>query len=345
MSDLSPPAEIPPEHWTWRGHRIAWIHHGPDCGPNQDPDRQEGDALPLEPAVVLIHGFGACIAHWRHSIEPLGHCNHVYALDLLGFGASDKPRSRLPGEQERPGDVIYCFDLWAEQIAAFVIETVQASSPHRPVHLVGNSIGGLIALNAALRLIDLGAPPAQVVLIDCTQRGLDEKRISELPIWERVTRPLIKRLVSQRWLIYPLFRSIAKPNFIRLVLRQAYPTGANVDQELISALYQPTTDPGAVESFRGFINLFEDHIAPDLLARLSIPVRMIWGEKDPWENPEEARRWQEAFDCVVELVVLQGLGHCPHDEAPERVNPILLSWLQSTQKGESKAPVPIADGA
>ena len=65
-----------------------------------------------------------------------------------------------------------------------------------------------------------------------------------------------------------------------------------------------------------------------LLERLAVPVRMLWGEADPWEPLEEARRWEQTFPCVQELEVLPGLGHCPHDEAPEQVNPILERWLQ-----------------
>jgi pimeloyl-ACP methyl ester carboxylesterase len=88
-----------------------------------------------------------------------------------------------------------------------------------------------------------------------------------------------------------------------------------------------STDPGATESFRGFINLFEDHLAPDLLVQLQIPVRMIWGEADPWESVAEARLWAATYPCVRALRVLPGLGHCPHDEGPDQVNPVLLGWL------------------
>jgi len=56
-------------------------------------------------------------------------------------------------------------------------------------------------------------------------------------------------------------------------------------------------------------------------------VRMLWGEADPWEPVAEARRWPTLYPCIRELVVLPGLGHCPHDEAPDQVNPILLRWL------------------
>jgi pimeloyl-ACP methyl ester carboxylesterase len=82
------------------------------------------------------------------------------------------------------------------------------------------------------------------------------------------------------------------------------------------------------------VNLFNDALAPELLAELSdpghqpaVPVRLIWGEADPWEDPAEARQWAAHYGCIRALEILPGLGHCPHDEAPERVNPILRRWI------------------
>jgi len=309
-----------PEIWAWRGHRICWIRQSPSC--------QTTTPLPspVLPAAVLIHGFGASIGHWRHNIPVLAEHVDVFALDLLGFGASDKPRSRLFDESEAAGAELYCFDLWASQVADFVAQHVQP----RPVHLIGNSIGGVVALAAARLLVERGLPPCQVVLIDCAQRTLDEKRLGELPAWERAGRPLLKLFVRQRRLIAPLFRFLARPESIRRVLAIAYPSGRNVDDELVELLYRPATDPGAVESFRGFVNIFADLLAPDLLAEMELPVRMLWGEKDPWENPEEARQWAERFACIRELRILEGLGHCPHDEDPDQVNAVLTEWITRT---------------
>jgi pimeloyl-ACP methyl ester carboxylesterase len=300
-----------PFQWRWQGHDIRCIR----CG---DPEAAA--------AAVLIHGFGASLGHWRHNLPSLAAQVEAFGLDLLGFGDSDKPRSRLSGEPDEPDAVRYCFDLWAEQVADFVSDHVQIDGL-RPVHLIGNSIGGVVALVAARLLTARGRPPAQVILIDCATRALDDKRVGELPAWERSGRPLIKRLVRQRWLLAPLFRLLAQPWFVRSVLLQAYPSGANVDDALVKLLVRPANDSGAVESFRGFVNLFDDYLAPALLAELRLPVRMLWGERDPWEDPAEARRWQHQFACIQELRVLEGLGHCPHDEDPDQVNPILLEWL------------------
>lgn len=302
--------------WTWQGHTIRYR-----CLAGPEPAGLQ--------RVVLIHGFGASLGHWRHNLRVIASRFSVCAIDLLGFGASDKPRSRLADEAEQPGAVHYCFDLWAEQVADFVQQVALQHAPSARVHLVGNSIGGVVALRAAQLLVARGVPLAQVILIDCAQRTLDEKRVAELPLLERWSRPLVKQLVRQRWLVAPLFRALARPAFIRQVLERAYPSGANIDDALVELLHRPSTDAGAPESFRGFVNLFDDHLAPELLAELTVPVRMLWGAEDPWEAPAEAECWARLFPCVQELKVLPGLGHCPHDEAPERVNPILLDWLQA----------------
>ncbi len=306
----------PPE-WqkqlTWSGLQVSFI---------QSPS-QTSTASDLG-AIVLIHGFGACKEHWRHTVPALVETHQVLAVDLIGFGASDKPASRLKSEVLRQGWT-YGIDTWADQVVA-LIQTL----PPGPVQIVGNSIGGVVALAAAQKLEQLGTPAAQVVLIDCAQRNLDDKRLAEQPPLRRWGRPLLKSLVRQRWFTRLVFKSVVNRGVIRKVLLQAYPTGCNVDEQLIDILITPAQQEGAEEAFHGFINLFDDRLAPEILEKLKTPVAMIWGEEDPWEPVEEAQRWLQ-FPCVKGLHRLPGLGHCPHDENPEAVNETLKTLTTTAE--------------
>lgn len=296
--------------WDWNQHQIGWSV----CGEQA-----------TSPAVLLIHGFGANTRHWRYNQPVLGLHQRCYTIDLLGFGRSDQPKARLRSEPESSDAVHYGFELWAEQVATFCREIID-----RPVVLVGNSIGGVVALRAAQQL---GSERCQgVVLIDCAQRLMDDKQLSKQPAWMRWIRPLLKTMVGQRWLSTALFRNAARPGLIRSVLKQAYPSGFNVNEELIDLLYRPTLRAGAAEAFRGFINLFDDALAPDLMQGMTIPVHLIWGDKDPWEPIQEAKRWSETIDCIQSLDVVTGGGHCPHDEYPDQVNRILIGVLKSIKR-------------
>ena len=288
--------------WTWESHDIGWSVMGDRTAPK---------------AVLLIHGFGANTNHWRFNQPVLAEQIPTYAIDLLGFGRSDQPQARLNDEPATEQTVQYCFDLWAQQVADFCHGVID-----RPVVLVGNSIGGVVALRAAQLLGEERCK--EVVLIDCAQRLMDDKQLATQPAWMAWIRPLLKTLVSQRWLSTALFRNAARPALIRNVLKQAYPSGSNIDDALVSLLLTPSQRPGAAEAFRGFINLFDDYLAPLLLKELSIPVHMIWGEADPWEPVQEAKEWKQKYDCIKSLIVIPHAGHCPHDESPKEVNKQLL---------------------
>ena len=299
------------DKWAWQSHQIGWSLMGD--GDLEDPM-----------AVLLIHGFGANTNHWRFNQPVLAELAPTYAIDLLGFGRSDQPRARL--KQETPDDmaVHYGFDLWGQQVADFCREVID-----KPVILVGNSIGGVVALRAAQLL---GPDQCKrVVLIDCAQRLMDDKQLATQPAWMRWIRPLLKTMVSQRWLSTALFRNAARPGVIRSVLKQAYPSGQNINDELVDLLYQPTQRQGATEAFRGFINLFDDHLAPQLMENLNIPVDLIWGEKDPWEPIAEAKNWKSTIPCIKSMNVIDQAGHCAHDESPNEVNSVLTKLIKDQQ--------------
>ncbi|MEY2645268.1 MAG: hypothetical protein RLZZ611_1917 [Cyanobacteriota bacterium] len=298
--------------WSWRQQTISYVQAPVPAG-------RDGENCS---AVVFVHGFGACKEHWRHNLPAAAAEHNAYALDLIGFGDSSKPRSCLQNEPDCTGGWRYGIEAWGQQLHDFVRELVPG-----PVQLIGNSIGGVVALAAARQLEQSGCPPRQVILIDCAERALDDKRLAEQPPLRRLARPLLKAAVRQRWLTQSLYSNLVKPGVIRRVLAEAYPTGRNVDEQLVQLLLHPAQQPGASEAFRGFINLFNDKLAPEILAELRTPVAMLWGERDPWEPLAIAESWQR-FGCVHSFETLPGLGHCPHDEDPEQVNAKLATLLR-----------------
>ena len=96
--------------------------------------------------------------------------------------------------------------------------------------------------------------------------------------------------------------------------------------ELVEMLLKPARNPGAVKVFTAFTTYSQGPLAEDLLPQLQCPAIVLWGADDPWEAIALGREISDV-PTVNEFIELPGLGHCPQDEAPEIVNPILQRWL------------------
>lgn len=278
--------------WTWRGHQIRYQTSG---------DRGS--------AVILIHGFGASSDHWLKNLPVLGQSHRVFAIDLIGFGFSDKPD---------PQTFAYTFEHWAQQVLDFCDQVIGTSA-----YLIGNSIGCVVAMQAAV------LSPKQCLgtaLLDCSLRLLHERKRQSLPWYQQISAPLFQRILTYRPLGHFFFNRIAKPKAIASFLTQAYGNPASVTGELVDAIYQPALEPGAADVFLAFIQYSQGPLAEDLLPQMQCPVLMLWGEADPWE-PIEMGRSLAHYEVVEDFIALPGVGHCPQDEAPELVNPLLLDWM------------------
>ena len=212
------------------------------------------------------------------------------------------------------------YPIGAASDSTFCSEVIKS-----PVYLVGNSIGGVISLKAAEILKNYCKG---VILIDCAQRTMDDKRLKKGDILMNLLRPILKTVVRQRIISNTLFTRAANPKVIKKILEQAYPSGKNIDEELIEILYKPSQRKNSKEAFRGFINLFDDYLAPELFDKVNTPIQLIWGEKDPWESLSEAKEWKERFSNIKRLDIVKGAGHCPHDEEPETTNKLIYDFLQ-----------------
>jgi len=284
--------------WTWQGFSIRYQTAG-----------TQG------PVVILVHGFGASSNHWRFNLPVLAKRYRVYALDLLGFGYSAKPQ---PGPFQAGERAEYTFETWADQILDF-----REQICGEPAYLIGNSIGCVAALQAAVNRSDqiLG-----VAMLDPSLRMLHERKGQLQPWYERWSAPLLQQILRIRSLGHFFFSQVAKPGRVRQILKQAYPHSERVTDELVELILGPAREPGAADVFLAFVRYSSGPLVEDLLPQVSCPVLILWGEADPWEPIELGRQYGQ-FASVEDFIPLPGLGHCPQDEGPEQVNPILLDWL------------------
>ncbi|KAK9165502.1 hypothetical protein Scep_000693 [Stephania cephalantha] len=282
--------------WTWRGHRIHYV--------------EQGEGVPI----VLIHGFGASAFHWRYNIPELAKKYKVYALDLLGFGWSDK------------AIIEYDALVWRDQVVDFLKEIVKEQAI-----LVGNSLGGFTALISAADL------PEQVVglalLNSAGQFGSGSSDAKESKEENSFQKFLFKPLkeIFQRVVLGFLFWQSKQPARIESVLKSVYINSSNVDDYLVESITIPASDPNAGEVYYRLMSRFMSnqtkYTLDSVLSRLECPLLLLWGDLDPWVGPAKAIRIKE-FYPKTSLVSLQA-GHCPHDEVPEIVNSALINWLSS----------------
>lgn len=276
--------------WTWRGHKIQYT--------------LKGDGIPL----VLIHGFGASIGHWRKNIPVLAAGGYrVFALDLLGFGGSDKP------------SLDYSLDLWQDLLKDFWSAHIQ-----EPAVFVGNSIGGLLSLMVVANHPEIASG---AILLNCAG-GLNH-RPQELNLPLRLVMAGFTRVVRSKLVGPILFNRIRQKRRIRSTLLQVYRNSEAVTDELVEMLYAPSCDRGAQQVFASILTAPPGPTISELLPNVKHPVLVIWGADDPWTPVTGAKIFQEfnQNNQPIEFVSIPNTGHCPHDERPDVVNPLMLNWL------------------
>lgn len=291
---LLPPAFLKSTQiWTWHGFSINYQKSG-----------ENGSA------VVLVHGFGASLGHWRKNIPILAESCRCYAIDLIGFGASAKPTPQQ--------EIDYTFETWSQLVADFCREVVQS-----PAFLVGNSIGCVVVMQTA---VDFPECVLGIAALNCSLRLLHDRKRVNLPFYRQIGASFLQKVLNNPGIGKFFFKQIANPKTVRRILLQAYADPEAVTDELVEILMKPAQDPNAAKVFLAFTAYSQGPLPEDLLPLLTCPTILLWGTADPWEAIALGRELAK-FETVEKFIPLEGVGHCPQDEAPELVNAILLEWI------------------
>ena len=248
-------------------------------------DRGAGDA------VVLVHGWASSSFSWRRNLPHLSRRFRVIALDLPGFGLSQ----RLPGglDLEPVRDVLLGL---LDRIGVEVF------------NLVGHSMGGAISAYVAAK-----APERvrRLVLVNPSLFGAEGGR-----------RPLAIKLARRRPIGDLMVRFMVRRSVVRSVLERVYVRREALDEETVDGYYESVRNSGKtlIEAFR-IIQGFN----PALLRSVRCPVLFVLGRHDvlvPYELSLGLAR-----EIGAEVFVDETSGHNVHEENPEEISRVIAEFL------------------
>jgi pimeloyl-ACP methyl ester carboxylesterase len=257
------------------------------------------------PAFVLLHGYSDSADTWRPLLGAFARRGRrAVALDLPGFGQASR---------RAPGPMLPDVDRFVD--AAIREYGRGSSATERPI-LVGNSLGGVAALRAAQeRTLPLSG------VIPISPAGLGHQPWVELAEREPVIHRILPAgvpvpMALVRWAVYVAFLQLA------VVDRE------RVDRSVVAAYaaqYRHTDD--LVRFVRDARSLLGELRAAYQLEKIDRPVLLVWGARDRLVPPSGAR---QVLDAVPDsrLVLLDGCGHCPQLEEPERIADLAVEFAE-----------------
>ena len=252
---------------------------------------EKGDG---ENHVILLHGFGANTFTWTNQTDFLSQKGfHVWTIDFLGFGFSDKPL-----------EVDYSVELYRQQILDFL-----DAKKIQKAHVIANSMGGTVALSLAE-----GSPEkiSSLVLID--------------PLAYPIKMPFLYSLGKKFGkLLLPFFHR----NLVYRTLKSIYYDSEKISDDLIEAYWLPLEMEGGKEASLNILRSFDNEILYDLrqsYSSIKMPILLLWGEQDRWIPPSHLAYFAEDFPHAKQ-VTIPLCGHAPQEEKPDEVNPLIAKFL------------------
>jgi pimeloyl-ACP methyl ester carboxylesterase len=240
--------------------------------------------------ILFLHGLGMSSFTWRYLSEPLARGHRVILVDLKGFGDSPKP-----------SDDHYTIYDQARLICRFIFD-----HDLKNLTLVGNSLGGGVALATALYL-SAHAPERLAGLIFIDTIAYEQ----EMPLFVKLlATPVLGPLVVA---------TVPKNLQVRTVMKLAYFDDEAVPEEAVERYAYVLNKPGAqhalVQTARQIIPSDLDRLTAHY-SEIGSPTLILWGQEDAIVPPDIGRRLHRAIPNS-RLVIFPDTGHIPQEERPQ----------------------------
>lgn len=256
--------------------------------------REWGYAAADRPSVLLIHGFGNSLQSFRELAPRLADACHVIAIDMPGYGLSDKPVDH---------------DYHNGPQAAVLVKAARALGLQRVVY-VGHSLGGAVALHAAIQ--DRQARGLVLLNPGIIRTGV--------PKIVQVTVPPLPRMSAKMF---------ASREFRGDFLKGSYVNPELVTESVIDEVMLGARSQGYMAGMTSLMTQYAEGEEIRLAPQVTVPTLIPWGNRDKNKPPSEADELQDMIRGS-KLVRFDNAGHYVHEEAAEGVALAILEWLPST---------------
>ncbi len=220
--------------------------------------------------LLLIHDFspGASSFEWRKNIDALAEQFRVYAIDLLGFGLSDRP------------SIDYTAETYTDLIGDFIKEMIG-----KPAVVVAHGLSAAYVLHDAYRRPQLFE---RLILVSPPQSMLQETVPGPLgAAWKFLLRlPVLGQFIYNMLTTRPVLRSYYE--------ERSYYNPGLVTDELVEYVYTSAHQSNARYPVASFLSSSLDMDVREAAARLNVPVMILWGREETAVLPEAS----EAFKRV-----------------------------------------------
>lgn len=262
-----------------------------------------------EQTIVFLHGLGSYLKFWRYQLDEYAEKGyHVIALDMIGYGKSDKPAS-FPYTMESMADVVW-----------LMLQKKQIDDPI----LVGHSMGGQTALSFAIRY-----PQRAEALVLVAPAGFETFSWREEQWFDQVfTTRLIKASEPE-----DIWTSVRRNNFYRWNSDYNW-----LVEERIRVRKTPEFESYAYANVKSVQGLSDNDFVRDNLDKIEIPVLITHGDKDrlipnPFLHGGFTRDVMEYGHSQIpnsKLVTMEDCGHTLQIDCHEQFNDISLSYIDET---------------
>ena len=252
------------------------------------------------PNLILIHGFGNNLHSWRSITPLLSEHYNIFALDLLGFGLSDKPTDYDYSNVNQAKTVGEFAD--ALKLDSFIVG--------------GHSLGGAIGLHVAMN--------------NKKTKGL----ILFNPGIINTGVPEFARYIN---LIFPFARVSAKQfanrEFREQFLKRSYYNPSIVNEQVMDEIMIGSKTEDYLQGTSSMLGKFYDANEAELMNQVNTPTLIVFGIEDRNKSMEEALQLKTGFKNS-KLQLIQDAGHYVHEESPALVSESIIREMSFlTERG------------